>query len=72
MLAASAARSPSKIAALSSTAWPISFAMPSSAGDPAVEDIEIPAAGHFDMIDPEAPAWSPILTAIEKAAKERG
>ncbi len=39
------------------------------AGDPAIEDIEIPAAGHFDMIDPQAPAWAPILTAIEKAAK---
>jgi acetyl esterase/lipase len=38
------------------------------AGDP-VEDIEIPAAGHFDMIDPQAPAWGPIMTAIEKAAK---
>jgi acetyl esterase/lipase len=38
------------------------------AGDP-VEDIEIPAAGHFDMIDPQAAAWGPVMTAIEKAAR---
>jgi acetyl esterase/lipase len=34
-----------------------------------VDDIEIPAAGHFDMIDPQAPAWAPIEAAIEKAAR---
>jgi acetyl esterase/lipase len=35
----------------------------------AISDIEIPAAGHFDMIDPKAPAWGPIEAAIETAAR---
>ncbi len=35
----------------------------------AISDIEIPAAGHFDMIDPKAPAWAPIEAAIEAAAR---
>lgn len=39
-----------------------------AAGD-AIEDIEIPGAGHFDMIDPLSPAWPAIAAAIEKAAK---
>lgn len=34
-----------------------------------VEDIELPGAGHFDMIDPLSPAWPAIDAAIEKAAK---
>lgn len=39
-----------------------------AAGD-AIDDIEIPGAGHFDMIDPLSPAWPAIAAAIEKAAK---
>lgn len=39
-----------------------------AAGD-TVTDIEIPAAGHFDEIDPEAPAWATVIAAIEKAAR---
>ncbi len=39
-----------------------------AAGD-RVEDIELPGAGHFDMIDPLSPAWPAINAAIEKAAK---
>ena len=35
----------------------------------AISDIEIPAAGHFDMIDPKAPAWGPIEAAIETAVR---
>jgi acetyl esterase/lipase len=39
-----------------------------AAGD-AVRDIEIPGAGHFDMIDPLSLAWPAIAAAIEKAAE---
>jgi acetyl esterase/lipase len=39
-----------------------------AAGD-RMEDIELPGAGHFDMIDPLSPAWPAIEAAIEKAAK---
>ncbi|HEX4294197.1 MAG TPA: alpha/beta hydrolase [Rhizomicrobium sp.] len=39
-----------------------------AAGDP-VRDIDIPGAGHFDMIDPLSPAWPAIAAAIEKAAE---
>jgi acetyl esterase/lipase len=35
-----------------------------AAGDE-VSDIEIAGAGHFDLIDPEAPAWTQVLAAIE-------
>jgi acetyl esterase/lipase len=39
-----------------------------AAGD-TVTDIEIPTAGHFDEIDPEASAWAAVAAAIEKAAR---
>jgi acetyl esterase/lipase len=35
-----------------------------AAGDQ-VEDIEVPASGHFDLIDPQAPAWQQVLAAID-------
>lgn len=39
-----------------------------AAGDK-IDDIEIPDAGHFDLIDPNAPAWTTVVAAIEKLAK---
>ena len=39
-----------------------------AAGDP-VDDIEIPGAGHFDLIDPGSPAWTTVDGAIAKVAK---
>jgi len=39
-----------------------------AAGD-TVTDIEVPAAGHFDLIDPQAPAWAAVLAAIDAMAK---
>ncbi|HEY1707105.1 MAG TPA: alpha/beta hydrolase [Rhizomicrobium sp.] len=39
-----------------------------AAGD-TVEDIEVPAAGHFDLIDPQAPAWKTVLGAIDAQMK---
>jgi acetyl esterase/lipase len=39
-----------------------------AAGD-RVEDIEIHGAGHFDLIDPQSPAFPRIATAIETLAK---
>jgi acetyl esterase/lipase len=46
------------------------YARKARAAGVAVEDIEIPGAGHFDMIDPEAPAWPAVESAIEKAARQ--
>jgi acetyl esterase/lipase len=34
-----------------------------------VDDIEIQGAGHFDLIDPEGPAWPRIAAAIDRLAK---
>jgi acetyl esterase/lipase len=39
-----------------------------AAGD-AISDLEIAGAGHFDLIDPEAPAWAQVLAAIDAVAK---
>ncbi len=39
-----------------------------AAGD-TVSDIEIAGAGHFDLIDPQAPAWAQVLAAIDDMAK---
>jgi acetyl esterase/lipase len=45
------------------------YARQAKAAHDKVDDIEIPAAGHFDMIDPQAPAWTAIDAAIAKAAR---
>jgi acetyl esterase/lipase len=39
-----------------------------AAGD-RVDDIEIHGAGHFDLIDPQSPAWPRIAAAIDRVAK---
>jgi acetyl esterase/lipase len=39
-----------------------------AAGD-RVDDIEISGAGHFDLIDPDSPAWPRIAAAIDRVAK---
>jgi acetyl esterase/lipase len=39
-----------------------------AAGD-RIDDIEISGAGHFDLINPEGPAWPRIAAAIETLAK---
>lgn len=39
-----------------------------AAGDP-IDDIEIPGAGHFDLIDPQSPDWPRIAAAIDRVAK---
>jgi acetyl esterase/lipase len=39
-----------------------------AAGD-TVNDVEIAGAGHFDLIDPEAQAWTQVLAAIDELAK---
>jgi hypothetical protein len=39
-----------------------------AAGD-RIDDIEISGAGHFDLIDPEGPAWPRIAAAIDRLAK---
>lgn len=45
------------------------YAAAAKAGGDSVTDIEVPAAGHFDLIDPEAPAWTAVLAAIDAVAK---
>ncbi len=45
------------------------FAKQAKAAGDDVDDTEIQGAGHFDLIDPKAPAWTAVVAAIEKLAK---
>jgi hypothetical protein len=35
-------------------------------GDEAVELVEVPDAGHFDLIDPKSSAWPVVLQSLRK------
>lgn len=49
--------------------WRQSYYDAATAADDRIVSLDIPSAGHFELIDPQSVAWRDVLAAIEDAAR---